>query len=308
MVAAVAGRGYDGAMTRDISGRRATLYGVAAIAMWAGLALLTVATGAIPPFQLVAMTFAIGGLCGLGVILASGRSVVAAFHWPWRVWCLGIFGLFGYHFLYFTALRLAPPAEANLINYLWPLLIVLLAAPLAGERLRWWHVAGAAGGFAGVAVLAFGRGDLAFSGSHWVGYLAALGCAFAWSIYSVLGRRFGTVPTDAIAGYCVATSVLATFAHLALETTVVPAGPAVWLALAGLGVMPVGAAFYLWDVAVKRGDIRALGAMGYATPVLSTGLLVAAGEASASWNLLVAAALVVGGALLAGRDLWWPKA
>jgi len=283
---------------------RATLCGLAAILLWAALALLTVSTGEIPPFQLVAMTFAVGGLAGLAGIALSGRSPLAAFRWPPRVWLLGVAGLFGYHLLYFVALRLAPAAEANLINYLWPLLIVLLAAPVAGERLRWWHLAGAALGLAGIVVMALGRGDIGFAGDHWKGYLAALGCAFAWSLYSTISRRFGEVPTDAVAGFCIVTALLALPLHLLFETTVRPVGTTTWLALAALGFGPVGAAFYLWDIAVKRGDIRALGALSYLTPVLSTLALIVAGRAQASTALLLATALVVAGAVLAARDLW----
>src|SRR5260221_882406 len=192
------------------------------------------------------------------------------------VWMLGIGGLFGYHALYFAALQLAPPAEANLINYLWPLLIVLLSAPLAGERLGWTHLAGAALGFAGVALLAFGRG-VDFASQYAAGYALALGCAFAWSLYSVLSRRFGQTPTDAIAAFCAVSAVLALACHLVFESTVWPADAKAWLAVLALGVGPTGGAFYLSDHAVKHGDIRALGAASYATPILSTALLIASG-------------------------------
>jgi len=284
--------------------RRATVTGAGAVLLWAALAALTVATGAIPPFQLVAMTFATGAAVGFLWIAASGRSPRAALSLPGRVWLVGIGGLFGYHLLYFIALRLAPAAEANLVNYLWPLLIVLMAAPVAGERLRWWHLAGAALGLAGVAALALGKGGVGFAGAHWPGYLAALGCAFVWALYSVLSRRLGTVPTDAIAGFCAASAALATLCHVATETTVWPATAGAWAAVAAMGVGPVGAAFYLWDVGVKRGDIRALGALSYATPVLSTALLIALGDAAPSATLLLSTALVVAGAALAARDLW----
>lgn len=291
-------------MTGSSDRRQATALGALSILMWSALALLTVSTGAIPPLQLAAMTFAIGATVGGIWIVAQGRSLRDAIAWPPRVWLLGVGGLFGYHLLYFIALRQAPPAEANLINYLWPLLIVLLSAPIAGEALHGWHLGGAALGLAGIVVLTLGRGDVGFAGTHWPGYLAALGCAVVWSVYSVTSRRFGEVPTDAVAAFCAASAVLATLCHLAVETTVWPATTGAWLAVAALGVFPVGAAFYLWDVGMKRGDIRALGVLSYATPILSTALLVAAGRAAATPALLLAAALVVGGALLAGRDLW----
>jgi drug/metabolite transporter (DMT)-like permease len=207
-------------------------------------------------------------------------------------------GLFGYHALYFAALQLAPPAEANLVNYLWPLLIVLLSAPLAGEKLGWPHLLGALLGLGGVVTLALGRG-VSFAGQYALGYALALGCAFAWSLYSVLSRRFGETPTDAIASFCAAASVLSLVCHLLFERTVWPAGPTAWLAVLALGLGPAGTAFYLWDHAVKQGDIRALGALSYATPILSTALLIASGRAEPTRTLLLAALLVTTGALLA---------
>ncbi len=187
-----------------------------------------------------------------------------------------------------SALQLAPPAEANLVNYLWPLLIVLLSAPLAGEKLGWTHLLGALLGFAGVVLLAFGRG-LDFAGGYMLGYALALGCAFTWSLYSVLSRRFGETPTDAIAAFCTAASLLSLVCHLLFETTTWPASPAAWAAVLALGIGPTGGAFYLWDHAVKRGDIRALGAASYATPILSTGLLILCGLAQPTGALLIAA-------------------
>lgn len=283
------------------------LSGLGAIALWGALASLSVAAGPVPPFQMVAMTFAVGAAIGVARARARGLAWRTLLGWPVRAWLLGIGGLFGYHALYFAALQLAPPAEANLVNYLWPLLIVLLSAPLAPEnergRLGWPHLLGAAMGFCGVALLAFGRG-LSFSESHALGYLLALGCAFAWSTYSVLSRRFGETPTDAIASFCAAAALLSLACHLLFERTAWPQGATAWLAVLALGIGPTGGAFYLWDHAVKRGDIRALGALSYATPILSTGLLIVFGLAQPTSALLVATLLVTVGAVLASRDLW----
>src|SRR5690242_5899808 len=275
--------------------RRAMAAGLAAIALWSALAALSVSAGPVPPFQMVAMTFAVGGAIGVVRALARGVGWRGLVGWPLRVWLLGVGGLFGYHALYFAALQLAPPAEANLVNYLWPLLIVLLSAPLAAKhepgRLAWPHLVGALLGFAGVALLAAGRG-LSFTGTYALGYALALGCAFTWSLYSVLSRRFGETPTDAIASFCAAAAILSLACHWLFEPTVWPATPLAWLAVLALGLGPTGGAFYLWDHAVKRGDIRALGALSYAAPVLSTALLVLCGLAAPTPTLIVAALLV----------------
>ena len=282
--------------------RRATLIGCGAVALWALLALLTTAAGPIPPFQMTAMTFAIAAGLAVAKWLWFGESIRGHLALPAPVWALGVFGLFGFHALFFTALKLAPPVEANLVNYLWPLLIVVFAALLLGERLRWWHVAGALLGLAG-AVMLVGGGAQGFEPRHAAGYAAALGSAITWAAYSVLSRRFGTVPTDAVGGFCAATAGLALLLHLATEVTVWPQGGQ-WLAIAALGVGPVGAAFFLWDFGVKRGDIRALGALSYLTPLFSTVLLIAFGRAAAGWPVALACTLIVGGAVLAGHEMF----
>jgi len=276
--------------------RSATLAGLGAILLWGLLALLTAATRGIPPFQVTAITFAIGGLAGLAVVLARGEA--AALRQSPAAWALGLFGLFCYHAVYFSALKLAPPAEASLIAYLWPLLIVLMSAALPGERLRVAHVAGGLLGLSGVAVLAFGRGDLAFSTAHLVGYGLAFLSSFIWSSYSVLSRRMAHVPTAAVAGFCLVTAALAFGVHLAVERAVWPDAGA-WAALVALGLGPVGAAFFLWDVGMKHGNIRLLGVASYAAPVISTLALVLFGEAAASLSLVLACGLIAAGAIIA---------
>jgi drug/metabolite transporter (DMT)-like permease len=282
--------------------RRATSIGAGAVLLWSSLAVLATAAGPVPPFQMVAMAFALAFLLALATWIARGEDVRHHLALDARVWALGIGGLFGYHACYFAALSLAPPVEANLINYLWPLLIVLFAGALPGERLTAWHLAGAAAGLAGCAVL-IGIDAAAVRPQFVPGYAAAAAAAVIWATYSVLSRRFGQVPTDAVGAFCGATAALAFAAHLAFERTYWPQGTE-WLAVLGLGLGPVGAAFFLWDVGMKRGDIKALGALSYATPLLSTLLLIAFGRSALSGRVALACVLIVGGAALASRDLW----
>lgn len=278
---------------------RATAFGVFAILLWALLALFTVGTQPVPPFQLNALTFAIGGLLGLGWSWRGGglRRLASL---PPGVWIFGTAGLFGYHALYFSALRLAPAAEASLIAYLWPLLIVVFSGFLPGERLRTGALIGALIGFVGAALL-ITQGAGGFQAQYLPGYGLALLCAFFWSTYSVVSRRLGDVPTDAVAIFCVMTAILSAGCHLAFEQTVWPSATAGWLAILGLGLGPVGLAFFVWDIGMKRGDIQFLGAASYGAPLLSTVILVLAGVAPASWPLALAAALITLGAAVATR-------
>ncbi|MHA6685888.1 aromatic amino acid exporter YddG [Mesorhizobium sp. A556] len=285
---------------------RATLIGFSAVAMWALLALLTDASGTMPPFQLSALTFTLG----TGVGLVARLFMPAARHGdkiPPVVWVIGIAGLFGYHFFYFTALRNAPAVEASLIAYLWPLLIVLGSALMPGEKLAWNHVAGALLGLAGTMLIVTKGGGLAFDSRYVFGYAMAAVCAVLWASYSLLSRRFAEVPTSIVTWFCAATAVLSLLCHLALEQTVWPENAGQWLAVAGLGLMPVGAAFYAWDIGVKRGNIQVLGAASYAAPLLSTLVLIVAGFAEPSYRILAACVLITGGAVLAAKSLLFRK-
>ncbi|MGE5159003.1 MAG: DMT family transporter [Gemmatimonas sp.] len=284
-----------------MSPRTATLIGLTAILMWSMLAVMTVATGTIPAFQLAAMTFAIGAL--VGSLTWIGRpTAVRALKQPLKAWVVGVGGLFGYHALYFLALRFAPPAEAGLLNYLWPLLIVLFSSLLPGERLAVHHVIGALLGLAGT-VLLFAGNTAGVSPGEVPGLIAAFVAAFVWASYSVMSRRLKAVPTDAVAGFCLATAVLAALVHSMIEVTVWPETWLQWTAVIGLGVAPVGAAFYAWDIGMKRGDIRVLGAASYATPLLSTAFLILAGFAKPTANLALAAILIAGGGFIAAKDM-----
>ncbi|MEQ1945126.1 EamA family transporter [Mesorhizobium sp. VNQ89] len=281
---------------------RATLIGFSAIAMWALLALLTDASGQVPPFLLAAITFAIGTAVGLVARLFMPAPEKPA-KIPFQVWIIGIGGLFGYHFFYFTALRNAPAVEASLIAYLWPLFIVLGSALMPGERLRWYHVGGALLGLAGTVLIVTRGGGVAFESRYAFGYAMAGVCAFLWSGYSLLSRRFPAVPTSIVTWFCAATSALSLLCHLLLEETVLPATSGQWLAVIGLGLMPVGAAFYAWDIGVKRGNIQVLGAASYAAPLLSTLILIAAGVAEPSLRILAACLLITAGAVLAAKSM-----
>ena len=275
----------------------ATFVGFTAILMWALLALFTVGSSEVPPLLLNAICFAIGGTIGLiWVATTDGFAILRRV--PLRVYGFGTVALFGYHLLYFSALRLAPAAEASLIAYLWPLFIVIFSGLLPGERLTATHVLGALVAFAGAAIIVAGNG-VGLSMASLPGYGLAFLCALTWSGYSLISRRLGAVPTAAVAVFCVATALLSGVAHLLVESTAWPTSAKGWASVLALGLGPVGLAFYTWDIGVKRGDIQLLGTASYAAPLLSTLILVATGVAAASLKLLLAAALITTGALLA---------
>ena len=277
--------------------QKATLIGGTAILMWSLLALFTIGSAPVPPLLLNAICFGIGGMIGLAWTARQGFGVLRGV--SWKVYAFGTIGLFGYHLLYFTAFRLSPTAETGLIAYLWPLFIVLFSGFLPGERLRTPHVIGALIAFSGAAMIVLGRGGEA--GGSALGMGLAFLCSLTWASYSILSRRLGAVPTESVTVFCLATAALSVISHLALEETVWPVSPLGWAAVLALGIGPVGAAFFTWDIGMKRGDIQLLGVASYAAPLLSTLALVAAGIAKPTWTIALAAFLIAGGAALAAR-------
>ncbi len=284
------------------SRRASTLVGFGAILLWSSLAFLTAASGVMPPFQLTSLTFGIGGLAGV-ILWIKRPHAIKALQQPLKVWALGIGGLFGYHALYFTALRNAPPIEAGLLNYFWPLLIILFSALLPGEKLKIRHLVGGFFALAGAALIVTGGQGLSLRAEYSLGYVAAVAAAFVWAGYSVLSRRFAAVSSDAITGFCLATALLSGLCHLVFEATVWPTGPLQWLAVVALGLGPVGLAFYVWDIGVKRGDIQVLGAASYAAPLLSTLILIATGTGAFTLSIGIACLLITAGAVIAASDM-----
>lgn len=270
----------------------ANLYALAAIALWASLATLGVALSHVPPFLLT----------GLALVIGSVPAWPLVRHWkvPPRTLALGIYGLFGYHFLLFIALRHAPAVEANLVNYLWPLLIVVLAPViLPGLRLAGAHVAAALCGFAGAAVAILG-GREAAGGWSW-GYLPALGSAILWATYSLATKRVPAFPTAAIGLFGLVSGLLSLACHAALEPGVTLSARD-WGLIAVMGLGPLGAAFFLWDKALKGGDPRQIGILSYLTPLASTALLIAVSGRPFTWSIGLAAALIVGAAVVGTRQ------
>jgi drug/metabolite transporter (DMT)-like permease len=280
------------------SSSQSNLYALGAIGLWATLAALGVALRHVPPFLLT----------GMGLLIGSGLALPFVLKNP-RVWkipattlALGVYGLFGFHLLLFIALRHAPPVEANLVNYLWPLFMVVLAPLLlAGVRLRSVHVVAALLGFAGAAIAILGASENVAGQGGWSwGYVPALGSALIWASYSVLCQRVAAFPTAGIGLFSLVSGVLSLLCHWALEPQVLLTGHD-WLLLMLMGLGPLGAAFFLWDKALKGGDARQIGILSYLTPLGSTALLLLVSGRALSWSIGLAALMIMGAAVLGTR-------
>lgn len=284
--------------TAPLPGRTATLLGFCAVLLWGTLATLTTLKGGgIPPFQSTAITFAVGGATIAAYAIATGRAR-AMVPTP-ASFLLGLYGLFVFHVLYFAALKFAPPAEAGLIASLWALLTVLFSGVLPGVHLRPRHIVGAVLGFSAAALLVYDKiGASAGYPDAMLGFFFAFGSAVVWATYSVASRMIAALPSESVAPACFATAALALLCNLAFETWVAPT-PGQWIAMLLLGLGPIGAAFMLWDIGMKHGNVAFLGVLGYVSPVISTALLIALGFAAPTWILLVSVALIVFAAWLA---------
>jgi drug/metabolite transporter (DMT)-like permease len=273
----------------NAGGPKAAIDALAAIVLWSTLAAVSIRLAHVPPFLLVGTALLLGALCGArGIKVLGVRTSLLA---------LGIYGLFAYHFCLFLALRLAPPIEANLINYLWPLFIVVLSPMvLPGTHLRPRHVVGALFGFAGATLVVTG-GTFAFTAAALPGYALALAAALIWSTYSLMTKRFGSFPTSTIATFCLVSGLLSLGCHALFEPRYVPRASDVPYLL-WIGVGPMGAAFYLWDRAMKRGDPRVIGTLAYVTPLLSTALVALVAERHLRLSSAMGMLLIVGGAAL----------
>ena len=275
--------------------------------MWGLLAYLSKLAGDVPPLQLTAMSFAIGAAVGMVTWPFRPGAARVLIAQGWQVWALNVGALFGCHLLYFIAVRRAPVVEVSLIAYLWPLLIVVFATFAPGERLKLHHVIGVCLGLAGAfAVISKGEG-LTLANGLQLGHIIAIPYAIFWAAFSVAIRRFGDVPTDIVAGFCLACAALAGLTHLLFETTLWPLSATQWLAILGLGILPMGAAFYAWDFGMKHGDRMILGASAYAAPLLSTLVLLITGFAAFHWSVGLACILISAGAVIAAKDMLFAK-
>lgn len=281
---------------------RSDLLALGAIVLWASLASLATSLSDIPPFLLTGTGLIIGSVISLPL---SGFKI-SAWKIPLRTLLVGVYGLFGYHLMLFIALQTAPAVEANLVNYLWPLLIVVLA-PLFSRALvlRPRHLIAASLGFGGAALAITSSAENLTAGFE-IGYLFALAAAVIWGTYSLLSTKVPSFPTAAVGLFGLVSGVLAIAAHFVLEQPATITASDWWLLIL-LGLGPLGGAFYFWDAALKTADPRRIGLLAFLTPLLSTTMLLLVSGRELSWQLALATVLIVGGAILGSRTDSVPK-
>ncbi len=278
----------------------AVLLALFTILLWSFLALLGAQVNHLPTILVTGVALSASGLLSL--------FTYKSWRIPLKTLLVGIGGIFGYHFLFFTAFRYAPVVEANLVNYLWPLLIVLLSPViLSGHVLKPHHLFGALMGLLGAGLIITG-GRFSLDLGHLPGYLSAAVAALVWALYSLLTKRLPPFPTAAVGSFCLLSGLfsLVVYRLSALSSPLPPVLPQGidWLYLILLGIGPLGAAFFTWDSALKRGDPRIIGSLAYITPLTSTLVLVSVGGRTFTWVSALAMLLIVSGALVGSLDLF----
>jgi len=278
-----------------------TLVGASAVPLWATWPALTVGAAALPPFQLLTVAFLVGWLVLTGVD-RLGRGQVArdrAAGWRSRLLPAAAcaLGLSGTNAFFIMAADRIPPAQANLISFLWPVMIVAIGAAAGYFAVGLRHVGGLLTGFVG-AGLVIGVGAVA---PDWPGIGLAFLSGLSWALFCLFRLRQGGTARNVLADGCALSVPFCLVLHLALEATVRPA-PGALLAAVAIGIAPLALANLAWDTGIRRGDARLLATMAYATPLLSTILLIGLGLAVPSLGLILGGVLIVtAGAMAALR-------
>lgn len=280
-----------------------TLIGAVAIPLWATWPLLSTlsstvpsAASRLPTFQLLAIAF------GTGAFLLAAIDRKAGFPKSsqpirWTSVLMAVVGLLGSNALYVYAMRLIPPAQANLISYLWPVMTVVIANFLGLLTMKRRQVWGVAIGLIGAALVIGGSG---FELS-WLGIGLALGSAVAWAAFCIFrvveGDKARPVLTLAFAG----SAAFAVTLHLFTETTIIPSTHSLLFALL-IGISPLGLGAILWDNGLRRGNPHLLATLAYATPLLGTLLLLVFGFATASFSLFFGGVTIVAAGIISGNS------
>ncbi|MGH6880221.1 DMT family transporter [Hypericibacter sp.] len=280
-----------------------TLVGALAVPLWATWPLLAaLTTTSMPLFQYLAIIFATGALLlfalpASGTAVATGRKCGTGLRASrWLAAIMVAVGLLLSDVLFIIALRHIPAAEANLILYLWPVIVVILAAALGLAVLRRRHIGGVVIGLAGAAlVIGGGGGDLS-----WIGAGLAAGGGLAWALFVVFRLWQGENAPDALSWGLALSAVIAFAIHLLLEDWVAPT-PQALIGTALVGIAPLGLGNLAWDHGVRKGNRLLLATLAYATPLVSALFLIAAGLATPTLGLLGGAALIVTAGVIAAK-------
>ena len=271
--------------------------GYIAVLLWSFSALFINWTEQIPPFLMAAWTSIVGFSIFGSLWLIKPQKFKIALHQKWQIWGLFFLSIVVYRGFYLAGLKFAPVIESNLLNYLWPIFIVLLGAAYGHIKLHLPIILGTALCFLGVLIMGLQKktGVISFEAGH----IFALIGALTWAAYSILTRRFPYAPTETMGFMHFAAIVIFGLLHMIFEAPVNFSHVSIraWAGIIGWG-LSISIAYKLWDFAMSQGEQDKVAAAAYFTPLLSTFWLVIIGKVPMSIGLLLSAALILGGSAL----------
>lgn len=286
----------------NISTKRYTYFGVAALTMWAIEPLLISEVQRLPIFELLSIIFASSFLI-TAFRLTINKSWKTIRRQPLTIWVAGILGVCGSDFAYIHGAQHAPIAHVDLIDYLWPCVAIVLVGLLPREKFSWKHVLGACLGLSGIYFLISSDGALSDISSEYIfGYVLALVGAILWGGYSVFSRYFTKVPTEMIGMYCGIGAIISFFLHLRFEDFFVPTAQELSLAIL-TGITGAGIAYQLWDYGVKFGNIFLLSILVYAARLSGMAFLILFGKEPLSSNLVLSCIVTTLGLIISSIDI-----
>lgn len=252
----------------------ATKIGIVGLFLWAFAAFFNSQLSTVPVFEILTIALGIGFIGGL--IRLSIKRSWHKLKQPMRLYSVGFIGVFGNELLYVSSFKYAPAAHIVLINYLWPILVVLLASWVLKEKFSWRYFLAAILSFGSIAVFVL-RNETMFS-YYWVGYLLAFLGACFWSLYILVYRLSERMTPEMLTCYCGVGCLVSLAIHLQTEKFYMPTQ---WecLSLTWLGLIGMCIAFNFWNFGVKNGNVKLLSLLSYNNIVLSTGILTMLGEA-----------------------------
>ncbi len=283
------------AMRNSPNGRACALV-TGAVVLWASWpALATIAYPA-PAFLVLGLAALTG--CAVSFVIAVVRRRQDSFlSVPPRTLVFVALGLMGNNAFYLAAIARIGPAEANVVHYLWPVFLVLLAALVHRRLPSLVQFLGVTCGFCGVALALSPQMGTGFDPAGV--FLGACG-ALTFAIYSVV-RSLAKVETDVVGPSLGLAGVSALLAHVVLEPAYWPTAVQ-WLAIIAMGIGPFTLANVLWDKATRQGTAATISSLAFLTPLVALGLLAMFGLSVVTLPLLLGALMTIVGAGLGSRQ------
>lgn len=278
----------------------ATLIGYIGVLFWSFSAIFNASVRRIPTFEII--IFAYGTACVVILARVAWRREWHKFKQPLMIWVIGILGIYANDVFYIAAFKQIPAVQADLINYLWPVGVIIFSGFLPREKFNAYHLAAALIALIGVYVLVTGgRGLGGINPRYFVGYSLALSGVVTWCVFVLVSRHYPDIPVEMIGVYCGIGALLSIVPQAVTEKFVMPTAKDLAV-LIMMGLTAQGLAYVLWEIGVKRGNFLLLSVLAYGNPILSVLLLVIFGFTQLTVAVAIASVMVTIAGVFASFD------